>query len=100
RGSCHSRSQPAVRLRVRELGPPGSGRAGRTSRWMEHAAMKGAMRVLVIDIGGTNLKISCTGQRDITKVPSGPEMSASAMAAAVKRVAADWKYDVVSIGYP
>jgi predicted NBD/HSP70 family sugar kinase len=57
-------------------------------------------RVLVIDVGGTNIKVALPGSRTPIKVPSGPLMTAARMALAVKKVAAGVKYDVVSIGYP
>src|SRR3989442_6762910 len=41
-----------------------------------------------------------SGRREPREIPSGPSMDASGMVAAVKRLAADWRYDVVSIGYP
>jgi polyphosphate glucokinase len=58
------------------------------------------MNVLVIDIGGTNIKILATGQKEPRKFPSGPTLSPRQMVDGVKKLAADWKYDVVSIGYP
>jgi polyphosphate glucokinase len=58
------------------------------------------MNVLVIDIGGTNVKILATGQKEPRKFPSGPTLSPRQMVDGVKKLAADWKYDVVSIGYP
>jgi hypothetical protein len=39
------------------------------------------MNVLVIDIGGTNVKILATGQQERVKFPSGPAMTAKAMVA-------------------
>lgn len=57
-------------------------------------------KVLVIDVGGTNVKTLVTDKREPRKVPSGPDMTASDMVAAVKRLAADWSYDVISLGYP
>jgi predicted NBD/HSP70 family sugar kinase len=57
-------------------------------------------KVLVIDVGGTNVKILVTGKRVPRKVPSGPGMTASGMVAAVQQLAADWSYDVISLGYP
>ncbi len=56
-------------------------------------------KILVIDVGGTNLKIRASGTA-LVKGPSGPTMTAAHMVAAVKKVAADWKFDAVSIGYP
>jgi hypothetical protein len=58
------------------------------------------VKVLVIDLGGTNVKILVTGKRAQRKVPCGPEMTASGMVAVVKQLAADWSYDVISLGYP
>src|SRR5262245_28560298 len=63
---------------------------------MERTAMR---RILVIDVGGTNIKVS-TGRRVPLKIPSGPTMTAARMAAAVRKAVAGWKYDAVSIGYP
>jgi polyphosphate glucokinase len=58
------------------------------------------MNVLVVDIGGTSVKILATGQKDPRKFPSGPELTPQLMVSGVKKLAGDWKYDVVSIGYP
>ena len=58
------------------------------------------MNILVIDIGGTSVKILATGQTERRKIPSGPEMTPEQMVAAVKKLAGDWAYDVVVIGYP
>ena len=58
------------------------------------------MTVLVIDVGGTNLKVSVGSPGDVIKIPSGPEMTAARMADEVKKAVADRDYDVVSIGYP
>ena len=58
------------------------------------------MNVLVIDVGGTNVKILATGQKERRAFPSGPTLTAEQMIVEVKELAADWIYDVVSIGYP
>jgi polyphosphate glucokinase len=58
------------------------------------------MKILVVDVGGTHVKILATGQREPRRVDSGPAMTARAMVSAVKRLSADWSYDHVSIGYP
>ena len=58
------------------------------------------MNVLVVDVGGTHVKILATGETTPRKIVSGPELTARDMVAAVKKLAADWKYDAVSIGYP
>jgi len=62
--------------------------------------MKNGTRVLVIDVGGTNIKLLATGQKEARKFPSGPRMTAETMVRVAKRTAKGWDYDVVSIGYP
>jgi polyphosphate glucokinase len=57
------------------------------------------MNVLVIDVGGTHVKVLASGQLE-QKIPSGPEMTPEQMAAAVRAATARWNYDAVSIGYP
>ena len=59
-----------------------------------------AHKVLVIDVGGTHVKILATGQKTERKVDSGKKMTAQRMCKWVKQAASDWKYDVVAIGYP
>ena len=58
------------------------------------------MKTLAIDVGGTNIKLLATGQLEVCKIPSGPEMTADGMIQAVLGAAHDWDYEVVSIGYP
>jgi len=58
------------------------------------------MNVLVIDIGGTHVKILATGQDTPRQFDSGPTLTPKTMVTQVRKLAADWKYDVVSIGYP
>ena len=57
-------------------------------------------RVLVVDVGGTSVKILATGQKNPRKFSSGPALTPHEMVVGVKKLAADWAYDVVSIGYP
>jgi polyphosphate glucokinase len=58
------------------------------------------VKVLVVDIGGTNVKILATGQTERRKFQSGRTLTPRRMVAQVKKLAGDWEYDVVSIGYP
>lgn len=58
------------------------------------------MKILVVDVGGTHVKILATGQRERREFESGPTLTVRRMVAGVKRLAKDWQYDVVSIGYP
>jgi predicted NBD/HSP70 family sugar kinase len=56
--------------------------------------------VLVIDVGGTHVKVGSTDHQDLVKIESGPTMTPAMMVDGVKKVAEGWKYDAVAIGYP
>jgi polyphosphate glucokinase len=58
------------------------------------------MKVLVIDVGGSHVKVLATGHRHAIKIPSGPTMTPQQMVRDVRKAVADWSYDVVAIGYP
>ena len=58
------------------------------------------MNVLVVDIGGSNVKILATGQDAPRKFVSGPTLTPERMVAGVKKLARGWTYDAVAIGYP
>jgi glucose-6-phosphate isomerase len=58
------------------------------------------MRVLVVDVGGTHVKILATGETASREFPSGPTLTAEQMVGGVRTAAAGWTYDAVSIGYP
>ena len=60
----------------------------------------GAKNLLVIDVGGTAVKILATGQTESRSFRSGPTLTPRRMISEVKKLAADWAYDAVSIGYP
>lgn len=57
-------------------------------------------KVLVIDIGGTNVKMLLEGQAKATKVPSGAALDPDTMVRAVQMKTAEWDYDVIAIGFP
>jgi len=57
-------------------------------------------KILVIDVGGTNVKLLATGQKEPTKIPSGPKMTAALMVKEVKAATKDWGCDHISLGYP
>src|SRR5690349_4339060 len=59
-----------------------------------------AMNVLVIDVGGSHVKLLATGQDTPRKFVSGPTMTAEEMVSGAMKAAEGWKYEVVSIGYP
>jgi polyphosphate glucokinase len=58
------------------------------------------MKILAIDIGGTNVKVKATDQNEVRKFPSGKELSAQQMVHGVQELAKDWAYDMVTVGYP
>jgi polyphosphate glucokinase len=67
---------------------------------MKAAQPAKSRHVLVIDVGGTNIKLLVTGEKEPRKIPSGPAMTASEMVRSVKKTVPDWKFDCVSMGYP
>ena len=58
------------------------------------------MRVLVVDVGGTSIKLLATGRRTPLKIPSGTKLTAARMVELVRAATADWKYSAISVGYP
>ncbi len=58
------------------------------------------MKILVLDIGGTHVKLKLAGQDEIRKFDSGPNLTPQQMIDGVKRLAVGWDYDVVSAGFP
>ena len=58
------------------------------------------MNVLVVDVGGTHVKILATGQKERREFASGPNMTPAEMVAGVLKGAEGWSYEVVSMGYP
>jgi len=62
--------------------------------------MKAKPRVLAVDIGGTNVKMLATGEAEPRKFASGKDLTPRKMVAGVMKLAGNWKYNVVSIGYP
>ena len=58
------------------------------------------MKVLVIDVGGSHIKVLATGRKTPLKIPSGPDMTARTMVRRVRKAVAGWRYDAISIGYP
>jgi polyphosphate glucokinase len=57
-------------------------------------------KVLVVDVGGTHVKILATGQTEHREFDSGPTMTPQEMVAGVLKAAEGWEFDVLSIGYP
>ncbi|MGH9742191.1 MAG: ROK family protein [Candidatus Acidiferrum sp.] len=67
---------------------------------MKKAGTAKTPKVLVIDVGGTNVKMLATGQKEPRKYPSGPTMTPRKMVSLVKKSTSDWEYECISLGYP
>ena len=58
------------------------------------------MKILMIDVGGTNIKLMASGHEGRRKVPSGPNMTAAQMVREVLKSTEDWEFEAISMGYP
>ena len=58
------------------------------------------MNVLVIDIGGSNIKLLATGQPERIKIPSGSNFKPEDLIPLVKDTTKEWAYEAISIGFP
>jgi polyphosphate glucokinase len=58
------------------------------------------MKILVVDVGGTHVKVLASGQSEPRKFDSGPDLEPRSMVREVKKITRDWEYEAVSIGYP
>ena len=67
---------------------------------MKPSSGTSVMNILVIDVGGTHIKLLATGQQEAHEIPSGLTMTAARMVQEVKRLAKGWNYEAISIGFP
>lgn len=58
------------------------------------------MKVLVLDIGGSNVKLGMTGQEEGTKFASGADFSPGDLLAGLEEHAGGWDFDAVTVGFP
>ena len=58
------------------------------------------MKVLMIDVGGTNVKLMASGHEGFRKFPSGRGLTAAKMVKGVLVATEDWEYEAISIGFP
>lgn len=61
---------------------------------------KGPLKILVLDVGGTHVKVLATGHKTPVEITSGPQMTPRKMVAELRKVIDGWEYSVVSMGYP
>src|SRR6478609_9106919 len=65
----------------------------------ETEAMK-KKKVLVIDIGGSNVKLMISDKAKRRKFPSGPSLTPRKFVTETKKALQDWKFDAIAIGFP
>lgn len=58
------------------------------------------MKVLVIDVGGSHVKVLLSGEEKARRFRSGPELTPQQMIDGVGELTKDWHYDAISMGYP
>ncbi len=78
------------------LAQPSSEGDGPPSSFM----MEASMNILVVDVGGSHVKVCATGAKRARRFKSGPSMTVDAMVRGVQELASDWNYQALSIGYP
>ncbi|HEY5036289.1 MAG TPA: hypothetical protein VII74_04065, partial [Chthoniobacterales bacterium] len=57
-------------------------------------------KILVVDIGGSNVKLMISAEEKRRKFPSGRKLGPNEIVAQIKEIAADWDYDAISVGFP
>lgn len=58
------------------------------------------MKILMLDIGGTNVKMMASGHEGFRKFPSGRTLTAAKMVKGVLETTKDWQYEAISLGFP
>jgi polyphosphate glucokinase len=58
------------------------------------------VKVLVLDIGGSNVKMRVSGSEEVRKFPSGPTLTPEELVAGVRQAVEDLKFDAITVGYP
>ena len=58
------------------------------------------MNILMIDVGGTNVKMMASGHEGFRRFPSGKKLTAEKMVKEVLANTADWDFEAVSLGFP
>jgi polyphosphate glucokinase len=66
---------------------------------LKHRAARPA-RILVVDVGGSKVKLLVSGETEPRKIPSGTNLTPEKLVDAVHETAVDWHYDGVTLGYP
>ena len=58
------------------------------------------MKVLMIDVGGTSVKLMASGHEGFRKFKSGRALTAAKMVKGVLAATEDWEYEAISLGFP
>jgi polyphosphate glucokinase len=58
------------------------------------------MDVLVVDVGGTRVKVSASNAEETRRFKSGPSFTPNLLVEKLRQVTGDWRYDVIALGYP
>jgi hypothetical protein len=58
------------------------------------------MHVLVIDVGGSHVKLACSGAGQSRRFDSASDLSPAKLVEQVRSTSRDWKFDAVSLGVP
>ncbi|HEX2970224.1 MAG TPA: hypothetical protein VHO46_14090 [Bacteroidales bacterium] len=58
------------------------------------------MRILVIDVGGTLIKVSSSEHPEMIKIKSDTSMTPGKMVSKVIGKTGKWQFDAITIGYP
>lgn len=58
------------------------------------------MDVLVIDVGGSNVKLYASSCDEVRRFVSGPALTPQRLTEEVIAHTSDWRYDVISLGFP
>jgi polyphosphate glucokinase len=64
------------------------------------SAGKTIPRILVLDVGGTHVKMRMGSEGEVREFESGPRLTPGRMVRKVRDLTADWRYDGISMGYP
>ncbi len=67
---------------------------------MTAAGKSKSHKILVVDVGGTHVKMFASGQSEPRKFDSGPSLTAGKMVKLVKAATRDWQYDRITLGFP
>jgi polyphosphate glucokinase len=58
------------------------------------------MHVLVVDVGGSHVKVFANSATEPRRLKSSRRLTPVALVEKVRSLSTDWRYDVVSLGYP